>query len=233
MLSSVTKCFLCCITRSCRNKIVIENHSNAIVQYEAYIYRSGSISKVNGGVGAMGVDAQVTMEMIQAEGLKPSTGKIQPYGKAIETCDYGGVISLRYKFQLPGLEDEKSLDKCDTFGFSPELRNFGVLDTVHILPPTKKEIDEMKRRYLMYLEMLDTIRAAEACARLEAELKINTERECSSGYQHTCSARDTPKIKCNLCGDWYCNNHIEAKTKWSVFGGVGGHVCPKYNQYLS
>lgn len=220
MLSSVTKSFLCCITRSCRNKIVIENHSNAIVQYEAYIYRSGSISKVNGGVGAMGVDAQVTMEMIQAEGLKPSTGKIQPHGKAIETCDYGGAISLRYKFQLPGVEDEKFLDKRDAFGFSPELRNFGVLDTVHIEPPTDEEIKEMIRRHLMYLEMLETIRLTE-------ELKINTERECSSGYQHTCSASDTPKIKCNLCGDWYCNNHIEPRTKWSVFGGVGGHVCPK------
>ena len=214
MLSSVTKSFLCCITRSCRNKIVIENHSNAIVQYEAYIYRSGSISKVNGGVGAMGVDAQVTMEMIQAEGLKPSTGKIQPYGKAIETCDYGGAISLRYKFQIPGVEDDNILDKCDAIGFSPELRNFGVLDTVHIKPPTEEELEEMKRRYLMYLKMLETIRLAE-------ELKINTERKCSTGYPKMCSADDTPKRQCPYCGDWYCNYHHDVNN--GLIGG--GHNC--------
>ena len=108
--------------------------------------------------------------------------------------------------------------------YSPEIRNFGVLDKVQISPLSKEEIE---RR----MELLRQMQAAEELKikteRDAAELKKNTERKCSSGYQHTCSARDTPKIKCNLCGDWYCNNHIEAKTKWSVFGGVGGHVCPK------
>ncbi len=212
MLSSVTECFLCCITRPCRNKIVIENCSNVVVQYEAYIYQGASVSKIDGGVGAVGVDANLTMEIIRAEGLKPSTGRIPPKGKAIETCDYGGRISLRYKFEHVDWD------------YSPEIRNFGVLDKVQISPLSKEEIE---RR----MELLRQMQAAEELKikteRDAAELKKNTERKCSSGYQHTCSARDTPKIKCNLCGDWYCNNHIEAKTKWSVFGGVGGHVCPK------
>jgi len=201
MLTSVTKCFLCCITRPCRNKIVIENHSNVVVQYEAYIYRGASVSKIDGGIGAMGVDANLTMEIVQKEGLKPSTGRIQPNGKAIETCDYGGRISLRYKFE--GLD----------WDYSPELRNFGVLDTVQILPLSK---EERTRRINLLLEM-------ETRKKLAEDIK----RKCSSDYPHMCSAGDTPKKQCKLCEDWYCNHHAEPKSKWSVFGGMGGHVCNK------
>jgi len=195
MLTSVTKCFLCCVTRQCRNKIVIENHSNVVVQYEAYIYRGASVSKIDGGVGAMGVDANLTMEIIQKEGLKPSTGRIQPKGKAIETCDYGGRISLRYKFE--GLD----------WDYSPEIRNFGVLDTVQILPLSK---EERERRMKLLVEM-------EARKKIEDDKK----RKCSTNTPHMCSASDTPKRQCPHCDDWYCNYHYRVNN--SIFGG--GHVC--------
>lgn len=206
MLSSVTKCFLCCITRSCRNKIVIENCSNIVVQYEAYIYQGASVSKIDGGVGAAGVDANLTLEIIKAEGLKPSTGRIPAKGKVIETCDYGGRISLRYKFE--GLD----------WDYRPEIRNFGVLDKVQISPLSKEEI---ARR-------IELLRIMQASADLKikterdaAELKINTERKCSTMAIGTCSASDTPKWKCPHCDDWYCNNHRHVNNTLAP----GGHYC--------
>ena len=206
MLTSVTECFLCCITRPCRNKIVIENCSNIVVQYEAYIYQGASVSKIDGGIGAVGVDANLTMEIIRAEGLRPSIGRIQPKGKAIETCDYGGRISVRYKFE--GLD----------WDYSPEIRNFGVLDKVQISPLSKEEIE---RR-------MELLRQMQAAAELKikteqdaAELKQNTKRECSTMAIGTCSASDTPKRQCPRCGDWYCNNHYHVNNSLSG----GGHYC--------
>ena len=195
MLSSVTECFLCCITRPCRNKIVIENCSNIPVQYEAYIYQGATVSKIDGGVGAVGVDANLTMEIIRAEGLRPSIGRIQPKGKAIETCDYGGRISLRYKFE--GLD----------WDYSPEIRNFGVLDKVRIGALSKEEIK-------LRMELLRRMQA-------EAAMKKNIERKCSTGYPNMCSADDTPKRQCPYCGDWYCNYHHDVNN--GLIGG--GHNC--------
>lgn len=206
MLSSVTECFLCCITRPCRNKIVIENCTNIPVQYEAYIYQGATVSKIDGGVGAVGVDANLTMEIIRAEGLRPSIGRIQPKGKAIETCDYGGRISLRYKFE--GLD----------WDYSPEIRNFGVLDKVRIGALSKEEIK-------LRIELLRRMQA-EAALRIKterdaAELKKNIERKCSTGYPNMCSADDTPKRQCPYCNDWYCNYHYPVNN--GLIGG--GHNC--------
>jgi|TARA_B110000444_G_scaffold106185_1_gene100430 hypothetical protein len=202
MLSSVTECFLCCITRPCRNKIVIENCSNIAVQYEAYIYQGATVSKIDGGVGAVGVDANLTMEIIRAEGLRPSVGRIQPKGKAIETCDYGGRISLRYKFE--GLD----------WDYRPEIRNFGVLDKVQISPLSKEEI-----AYSM--ELLCKMEAAAALKIKTEELKKNIERKCSSLSQYMCSAVDTPKKQCPYCDEWYCNYHYDVNN--GLIGG--GHNC--------
>jgi len=237
MISSIPN-FFCCITKPCRNKVIMKNESNYAIKYEAYIYRGASIGKIDTAIGAGGFNGKTALEIIQSEGLKPESGRIAKNATVHVTCGYGGKIAIRY--YMIGLHTD----------YTDELRNFQVLDVVKFIQPYPEEIEiiinknkkeqeekerlrEEKKERLeysrrVYAELMDAkTSAAEREAEREAKERKEAEdirRKCSSLSKFMCSAADTPKKRCPYCGEWYCNYHYDVNNNRV---GTGGHVCGK------
>ena len=128
MISSIPN-FFCCITKPCRNKVIMKNESNYAIKYEAYIYRGASIGKIDTAIGAGGFNGKTALEIIQGEGLKPESGRIAKNATVHVTCGYGGKIAIRY--YMIGLHTD----------YTDELRNFQVLDVVKFIQPYPEEIE--------------------------------------------------------------------------------------------
>ena len=128
MISSIPN-FFCCITKACRNKVIMKNESNYVIKYEAYIYRGASIGKIDTAIGAGGFNGKTALEIIQGEGLKPEVGRIAKKSTVHVTCGYGGKIAIRY--YMIGLHTD----------YTDELRNFQVLDVVKFMQPYPEEIE--------------------------------------------------------------------------------------------
>ena len=128
MISSIPN-FFCCITKACRNKVIMKNESNYAIKYEAYIYRGASIGKIDTAIGAGGFNGKTALETIQGEGLKPEMGRIAKNSTVHVTCGYGGKIAIRY--YMIGLHTD----------YTDELRNFQVLDVVKFIQPYPEEIE--------------------------------------------------------------------------------------------
>jgi len=128
MISSIPN-FFCCITKACRNKVIMKNESNYAIKYEAYIYRGASIGKIDTAIGAGGFNGKTALEIIQSEGLKPEMGRIAKNSTVHVTCGYGGKIAIRY--YMIGLHTD----------YTDELRNFQVLDVVKFIQPYPEEIE--------------------------------------------------------------------------------------------
>ena len=128
MISSIPN-FFCCITKACRNKVIMKNESNYAIKYEAYIYRGASIGKIDTAIGAGGFNGKTALEIIQGEGLKPEMGRIAKNSTVHVTCGYGGKIAIRY--YMIGLHTD----------YTDEFRNFQVLDVVKFIQPYPEEIE--------------------------------------------------------------------------------------------
>ena len=247
MISSIPN-FFCCITKPCRNKVVLKNESNYAVKYEAYIYRGASIGKIDTAIGAGGFNGKTALEIIQGEEIKPELGRIPKNSTVHVTCGYGGKIAIRY--YMIGLHTD----------YTDELRNFNVLDVVQFIQPYPEEIEiiinknkedreEKERKRKEDLEEKERKRKEEQeekerlreetrraydrqwefkAAERESNERIakgaqDIRRKCSSLSQYMCSAADTPKKQCPYCGEWYCNHHYDVNNNPA---GRGGHMCP-------
>ena len=219
MISSIPN-FFCCITKACRNKVIMKNESNYAIKYEAYIYRGASIGKIDTAIGAGGFNGKTALEIIQSEGLKPEVGRIAKKSTVHVTCGYGGKIAIRY--YMIGLHTD----------YTDEFRNFQVLDVVNFTQPDqdeKKEVGDWQQgeRERKAEEEERKRKAEEEEAKRKAEeeeakrIEINIKRKCSTNAVGMCSASDTPKRQCPRCHDWYCNNHYHINK--SMTGG--GHYC--------
>ena len=231
MISSIPN-FFCCITKACRNKVIMKNESNYAIKYEAYIYRGASIGKIDTAIGAGGFNGKTALEIIQGEGLKPEMGRIAKNSTVHVTCGYGGKIAIRY--YMIGLHTD----------YTDEFRNFQVLDVVKFIQPYPEEIEiiinknredleekERKRKEEQEAKEYSRRIAEEHTARRERQAKERIERDkeaenirrkCSSLSKFMCSAADTPKKRCPYCGEWYCNYHYDVNNNRV---GTGGHIC--------
>ena len=229
MISSIPN-FFCCITKHCRNKVMLKNESNYVVKYEAYIYRGASVGKIDTAIGAGGFNGKTALEIIQSEGLKPEVGRIAKKSTVHVTCGYGGKIAIRY--YMIGLHTD----------YTDEFRNFQVLDVVNFTQPDqdekaeagdwrqeereRKAREEERKRKAEEEEAKRTAEEEEA-KRKEEEVKRNIKRKCSTTVPRMCSASDTPKRQCPYCGDWYCNYHHHVNN--GLTGG--GHYCNGKTQF--
>ena len=201
MLSSIPNYF-CCLTKPCRNKVMLKNESNFTVKYEAYIYKGASVGKIDTAIGAGIFEGRTALEIIQAECLNPEEGRISAGGTAYVTCGYGGKIAIRYFF-----EDLHA-------SYTDELRNFHVLDLVRFLQPSEKEIEKILER-------------KKELERLEQEIN-NKNIRCGTSNQYKTNCSDNgngPKKQCQMCGAWYCVYHSEPKNIFKSAVTVSGHYC--------
>ena len=194
MISSIPN-FFCCITKPCRNKVILRNESNYVVKYEAYIYRGASISKIDAAIGAGSFNGKTALEIIQGEEIKPEVRCIPKNGSVHVTCDYGGKIAIRY-FMIDLHTD-----------YTDELANFQVLDVVIFTQPEQGEIVNIERKRKEEKKQMDK---NELCS-----------HQCaiSENFRDNCSTNE-PRIYCKLCNHWYCKYHskpgglLDAKCHW-------------------
>ena len=202
MISSIPNYF-CCITKPCRNKVMLKNESKFIVKYEVYIYKGASVGKIDAAIGTGVFEGRTALEIIQAEGLNPEEGRIPVGGTAYVTCGYGGKIAIRYFFE------DLHADYTD------ELRNFQVLDVIKFLQPSETEIEKITER-------------KKEAENLEQELN-NKKIRCGTSNQYKSNCSDNgngPKIQCPICGGWYCVYHSEPKNMFKSALTISGHYCP-------
>jgi len=194
-----------------RSKLEIQNNSNYEIKYEASHYEEKQILRMEKEVnlnipGVGGVGGSNKIDYSKAELFKTDKDTI-PKNDAIEITVEGGK-RVMIKYQYIGLHKD----------FTDAQRNVTVNHKVLFEQPSQETIDRIIRE--------------NGEKEKEEEIQRNKERECSSTYKKQCSASDTPKTQCHVkgCEDWYCNNHLEARTVFSVAGGIGGHVCSKLSQ---
>lgn len=194
-----------------RSKLEIQNKSNYEIKYEASHYEEKQIlhmeKEVNlniPGVGGVGGGNKIDYSKAQLLGTDKD---IIPKNTTIHITVEGDKRVL-IKYQYIGLH--KNITDAQ--------RNFTVNDKVLFEQPSQETIDRIIRE--------------NGEKEKEEELQRNKERECSSTYKSQCSPSDKPKTQCHVvgCMDWYCDNHLEARTVFSVVGGIGGHVCSKISQ---
>ena len=194
-----------------RSKFEIQNNSNYEIRIEASHYEEKQIlhmeKEVNLNIpGVGGVGGSNKIDYSKAQLFKTDKDTISK-NDTIEIT-VGGGTRVMIKYQYIGLHKD----------FTDAQRNVTVNHKVLFEQPSQETIDRIIRE--------------NGEKEKKEELQRNIERKCSSTFKTQCSESDTPKTQCSVknCMDWYCNNHLEARTVFSVAGGPGGHVCSHLSQ---